>query len=70
MSKQIFNLWVTGVLSTIRLIWRLRNLAIFEGKIPTRHQAIATLWSCIKEADSLDKYNEKFNIKFSHPETV
>lgn len=29
MSKQVYNLWISGVVSAIWLVWKLRNLVIF-----------------------------------------
>ena len=62
MSKQVYNLWIASVISTIWIVWKLRNLAIFEGKVPSRRQAIITIWSCIKNADSLDTGTMKNSI--------
>lgn len=32
MSKQVYNLWISGVISTIWLVWKIRNLGFFKGK--------------------------------------
>ncbi|GMN58957.1 hypothetical protein TIFTF001_028056 [Ficus carica] len=62
MSKQVYNLWIAGVISTIWLVWKIRKLAIFEGKVPSRRQAITMIWRCVKEADSLDNGTMKNSI--------
>lgn len=36
MSKQVYDLWIASVISTIWIVWKLRNLAIFEGKAPSQ----------------------------------
>ena len=54
MSAQVKNLWVCGIISTLRIIWNLRNAVMFEDKVPNLHQAFVLSWGCIKEADALD----------------
>ena len=53
---------IASVISTIWIAWKLKNLVIFEGKAPSRRQAIITIWSSVKSADSLDTGTMKNSI--------
>lgn len=54
MSVQVYNLWISGIISTIWIIWKIRNEVIFEDKFPSTHCALVLLWHCIREADYID----------------
>lgn len=53
-SIQIFTLWAASIITAIWMIWKVRNEAIFEGKVPSRHHVLACIHSGVYEADSLE----------------
>lgn len=54
MSKQVYNLWISGIVSTVWIIWKICNEVVFEENPFSMHQALTLLWACIHEADQLD----------------
>lgn len=39
-STQIFTLWAASIITAIWMIWKVRNEAIFEDKVPSRHHVL------------------------------
>lgn len=53
-SKQIFTIWIASIISTLWMIWKFRNEAVFKGKTPSLQHALICSHNCNLEANDLE----------------